>query len=486
MEMDRQTVVVGAGITGLACAFRLIQLGTTVTLLEASDRVGGAIQTVQRNGFLFETGPQCPRFPLALWQLVQELGLEGEFVRADPRAKRWVVKNGELYPAPLSPFAALTTRLIGPATKWRLVSEPFRHSQPPPSEESLADFVRRKFGDNLLACPVEPFVSAVFFAAPEDIGMESALPDLVRWEREHGSVIRGGILAGRARVRRTSDSAAAPSAAPASAAGKVTNFLPPLGSFRSGLAALTDRLAERLGRSLRLRAPVERISPGNGTSSGGWRVRLSGGEELTPDSVVIAAPAFEAAAMLRTAAPPLSALLAAIPHSPLAVVSLAYDRAQIRRSLDGFGFVVPRREGLRTISVMFNSSLFAGRTPAGKAMLTAFARPLANESFASQPPDSVAQIVEREVATLLGISGSPVDRVARIYLNALPQLGVGHARRIAQIREMLPSLPGLHLAGNYFRGRSLGDCVESGYLAADEESHDVRSETAKASEVGRA
>jgi len=483
MEMDRQIVVIGAGITGLACAFRLQQLGATVTLLEASDRVGGAIETVRRNGFLFETGPQCPRFPLALWQLVQELGLAGEFIRAGPRANRWVVKNGEFYAAPLSPFAALTTRLIGLGTKWRLVSEPFRHSQPPPFEESLADFVRRKFGDDLLDYLVEPFVSAVFFSAPEDLGMESALPDLVRWEREHGSVVRGGLRASRA---RRPEARVASSDPRASAAGKVTNFLPPLGSFRSGLAALTDKLAERLGESLRLRAPVESICPTNGISSGGWRVHLRGGEELTPDSVVIAAPAFEAAALLRTAAPPLSALLAAIPHSPLAVVSLAYDSAQARDPLDGFGFVVPRREGLRTISVTFNSSLFAGRAPAGKAVLTAFARPLANESFASQPPDAVAQIVEREVASLLGISGSPMDRVVRIYPNALPQLGVGHARRMAQVREMLPSFPGLHLAGNYIRGRSLGDCVESGNVAAEDAFHDIRVDTVRAKEVGRA
>jgi protoporphyrinogen/coproporphyrinogen III oxidase len=487
MGVDRQTVVIGGGITGLACAFRLQQLGVSIMLLEASERAGGVIATTRRNGFLFEASTQCPRFPRALWELVRELGLEKEFVRADPHAKRYIVKGGSLHPAPFSPWALLTTRLVGLGSKARLLTEPFHRSQPPQSEESLADFVRRKFDGDVLDYLVDPFVSAVFFADPNEMGMESALPALARWEREYGSVLRGAIKSRNVGARRAPFAKPAASSASHSAARvRVTDFLPPLGSFKLGLATLTDKLAEKLGDSLRLRARVEKVCPAAAGSEARWGIRLCQGEDIETEAIVVAAPAYEAAAFVRSTAPQLSSLLAGIPYSPLAVVSSAYDRAQVRHPLDGFGFNIPRCEGLHTISCTWNSSLFAERAPEGKVLITSFARPLANDAFLEMAPEEIARVVEGEVARILGISGSPVDRMVWKYPRALPQYRVGHAQRVAAIREELRGLPGLHLVGNYFHGRSLGDSVEIAFGAAEDVCRDLGAGAVKASQSSRA
>ncbi|HTR48968.1 MAG TPA: protoporphyrinogen oxidase [Verrucomicrobiae bacterium] len=455
MGIDRQTVVIGGGISGLACAYRLQRLGSRVTLLEASDRVGGMIATERRNGFLFEAGPQCPRFPRAVWELVRELGLEREFLRADSRAKRYVVKHGKLYQAPFSLWAFLSTPLVGLGAKLRLVTEPLRRWQPPASEESIAAFVRRKFGAQMLDYLVDPFVSAVFFADPDQMAMDSAVPSLPKWEREYGSVFHGAL---KSRKAKNSSQAST----------HLADFLPPLGSFRTGLAALPDKLAERLGTNVRLRAQVESVEVPTAGSWPNWRIRLRGGEELAAESVVVAAPAYAAAAMLQRGAPQLSSALQAISYAPLVVVSSAYARSQVRHSLDGFGVMFPRREGLHAILTTWTSSLFAGRAPEDKVLLTTFARPMPHDTFLDLPNGAIGAVVEDEVGSILDVSGAPVERMVWKHAKALPQFQVGHAQRVAAIRESARVFPGLYLAGNYFRGRSLDDCVESGFNAAEE------------------
>ena len=157
-----KTVVIGGGISGLACAFRLRQLGIQAVVLESSTRPGGIVSTVRRNGFVFEAGPQCPRFAASVWTLVRELNLESEFLAGDPNAKRYILRDGRLHLAPFSAGGALMTRLVGPRSKYRLLSEVLRNSQPPVEEESLAEFVERKFGAEVLDYLVDPFISTVF------------------------------------------------------------------------------------------------------------------------------------------------------------------------------------------------------------------------------------------------------------------------------------------------------------------------------------
>jgi oxygen-dependent protoporphyrinogen oxidase len=466
----RKAVVIGAGITGLACAFRLRQLGIRALILEASAGAGGVISTVRRNGFLFEAGPQCPRFPKSVWTLVRDLGLEDEFVAGDPRAKRYILRDGALHRAPFSAGGLLTTGLVGVKAKYRLLAEVFRHSHPPAREESLAEFVIRKFGAEVLDYLVDPFVSTIFFGDAQKIGMHSAFPALVEWEHSRGSLVRGAIRAYRAKRDRTTKSPEDGSSQNLKRGDlRVTDALPSLGSFKEGMGTLTECLAKKLGNDLSFGTPVKSITARNAGDEGKprWRIHLSGGDEISTDAIVIATPAYAAAPLLKESEPKLSALLAAIKHAPMNVVSLAFDRKQVRHRLDGFGFMVPRREGLRTICTFWNSSLFPSQARTGTVVMTSFATRGSNDNVTEISQDRLVQQVEAENAAVLGITGAPIDRMTWKYSRALPQYNVGHAQSVKEIREVLSEMPGLFLASNYLVGRSIGDCVESGFQAAD-------------------
>jgi protoporphyrinogen/coproporphyrinogen III oxidase len=471
MSVTQQVIVIGAGITGLSCAFRLQQSGIRVLVLEASDSPGGLIGTFEKSGFLFEAGPQCPRFAPALWELVRDLGLEGEFVPGNSHLPRYLLKKGKLHQAPFSPLGFLATKLVGAGSKFRLLTEVLRGSRPPAGEESLAGFVRRKFDDEVLAYLVEPFISTIFAGDTEQIGVASAFPFLARWEREHGSVLRGAIR----EWKRNAPAASQPASALKGTGRKlaVTGALPAMGSFRRGLGTLPKALAQKLEDSIRFGAKVEAVN--RCAAAGGvdslWRLRLNHGEEITSKGLVITAPSYEAARMLGTTAPALSAKLSELHYAPMVVVSCGYDRTQVRNPLQGFGLMIPRREKLHTFFNVWNSSVFSRRAPEGKVLLTSFAGGATNPEFVRLEEKAIAQIIEGEMAGVLGIEGSPIERMVWKFPKALPQFNLGHAQTAAAIREAVTGLPGLYLAGNYLEGRSLGDCAEIGSRTAQEVLH---------------
>jgi oxygen-dependent protoporphyrinogen oxidase len=469
----RKVVVIGAGISGLACAFRLRQLGIRVLILEASAKASGVISTVRRDGFVFEAGPQCPRFPKSVWTLISELGLEDEFIAGDSRAKRYILRSGKLHRAPLSAGGLLTTSLVGLKSKYSLLGEVFRRSHPPVQEESLAEFVDRKFGAEVLDYLVDPFISTIFFGDPHKMGMHSAFPALVEWERSSGSVVRGALRAYRSKRNRNAKSPAEGSSAkdshPKPGHLHVTDALPSLGSFKKGMGTLVERLADELRDDLQFGVDIKSVARQNDGSQGkpAWQIRVSSGDEINADAVVVATPAYAAAPLLIESMPKLSALLAGIEHAPMDVVSSAFDRKQVRHPLDGFGFMVPRQEGLRTICTFWNSSLFPSHARNGTVVMTSFAARGNDVKLNEMQDDLLAQQVEAENAAVLGVTGAPIDRVVWQYPRALPQYNVGHAQRVNEIREALSHLPGLLLAGNYLAGRSIGECVDTGFQVAE-------------------
>jgi len=235
------------------------------------------------------------------------------------------------------------------------------------------------------------------------------------------------------------------------------------------MVALVERLGEKLRDDLRFGVNVISITARDGDGQEAvWRVRLSGGEEINAGAVVVATSAYAAAPLLVESMPNLSALLAGIEHAPMDVVSWAFERKQIRHPLDGFGFMVPRRERLRTISTFWNSSLFPGHARNGTVVMTSFAaRGRDDDSLDEVADDILAKQVEAENAAVLGITGGPLDRMTWKYPRALPQYNVRHAQRVKEIREAFRQVPGLFLAGNYLAGRSIGDCVDTALQAAD-------------------
>lgn len=443
-----QTIVIGGGISGLACAYRLRQWGHPVLLLEQAPRVGGVIDTVQQEGFLFELGPQSFLSTDLLLELTNALGLARELLRANPRAPRYVLSGGRLQCVPMTPGAFLTSSLLGVGAKLRLISELFRKSQPPDTDESVADFVRRKFGEELLENLVAPFVSGIYAGDPEKLSLRSAFPDVYQWEKDFGSVIRGAIKSQPPKQKPR----------------------PALCSFTSGVVTLVRALGEKLGESARCGVRVESVCRGkaNGKSTFELQVTHQGRTELlTASAIVVATQTHSAARLLARVAAPFPEHFAQIEYARAAVVAAGYRREQIAHPTDGFGFLVARKERRRLLGSVWNSSLFPGRAPEGMVNFTSFAGGATDPHLCELSDAQIAETILQELTDILKISGPPVTCLVRRYVHALPQYNLGHAKTIASLRELCTGAPGLFLTGNYFEGPSIGVCVENAFCTAD-------------------
>src|SRR5690349_19458379 len=240
MASSAQVVVIGGGISGLACALRLQQLDAPVTLLEANDHPGGLIGSVERDGFLFESGPQSFQETETLLGLIRDLGIEKDLCKADPRAPRFVLRHGQLRKIPMAPQGILTSSLLGLGSRWKIVSEGLSRTNPPVEEESVAQFVRRKFGHEILEYLVSPFVSGVYAGDPEKLSLRAAFPSLQEWERQYGSVLRGAM-----KSRPAKGASQGP---------------PPLCSFLRGMGVLTQTMFAKLGPNARSGVRVDALT----------------------------------------------------------------------------------------------------------------------------------------------------------------------------------------------------------------------------------
>jgi protoporphyrinogen/coproporphyrinogen III oxidase len=453
MPDSKQVVVVGGGISGLACAFRLQQLGVPVTLLEANDRAGGLIGTVEKDGFLFESGPQSFQGSVTLFDLIRQLGIEGELLKADPRAPRFVFLHGRLQKIPMSPQALMTSSLLGPGSRLKIVTERFRRTKPPTEEESVAAFVRRKFGHEILEYLVSPFVSGVYAGDPEKLSLRAAFPTLDEWEREFGSVVRGAM---KSRPAKGANSGP-----------------PPLCSFKHGMSTLMNAFAKRLEQSARLGACVTTVTRRASSESGrspSYEIRFTeGGREASIEAraIVVASPAYAAAHLLEAISGQLCKTLSGIAHAPVAVVASGYHEHQFGATPEGFGFLVPRSEKLRTLGTVYNSSLFPGRAREETVAITSFVGGATDPEIVERKPEEIAAIVREENARVLGITGAPIASTVWKYPKALPQYNLGHGHIVEAVRDAERKLPGLFFAGNYLEGPAIGKCADEAFKTAE-------------------
>lgn len=452
MSIPTQTaypvLVIGGGISGLACAYHLRQAGIPVRALEAGDRPGGVIATREKDGFRFELGPQSFLSTEPLLGIVDALGLRDQLLHANPRAPRYILVGGRLVPAPMGPPSLLTTPLFSAGTKWRLLTEILRHAQPPPGDESIAAFVRRKFGDELLSRLVAPFVSGIYAGDPERLSLRAAFPKLHEFEARYGSVLRGAMKSRPAK-------------------GKPRDGLC---SFRDGMETLPRAIAARLGDSLLLETSVAAVRHGKANGKPWFEVditRQNHVETLAAGAVVVATPTNVASQILLGLSDQFASLFSRIEYAPVAVVSACYRREQIERPADGFGFLVPRAEGLHVLGTVFNSSLFAGRAPEGMVCLTSFAGGATDPKFCELSEEEIAETICSEVGRVLGITGKPVTTNVHRYARALPQYNLGHTEIVKSLESLAAATPGLFLAGNYLSGPSIGASVEQANRTAE-------------------
>jgi protoporphyrinogen/coproporphyrinogen III oxidase len=449
-----QAAVIGAGISGLACAYRLQQLGLDVGVFESNSVPGGMIDSVKKDGVLFEAGPQSFQGTPPLLELIRELGLETQLQKADPRAPRYVLLHHRLRKVPMSPQALLASTLLNPVSRWKIASEPFRKSQPPTEEESVAAFVRRKFGNEILEYLVAPFVSGVYAGDPEKLSLKAAFPTLDEWERQYGSVLRGAVNSRPAKNKRMG--------------------APPLCSFTHGVAALPRALAASLDDALHYEARAVSVnfstqpSVADGSAASEIRIVQNGQEQrFSANAVIIATPAYAAAHLLETFSPQLARTLSGIAYAPVAVVACTYYRQQVGDPLEGFGFLVPRGEKVRTLGTVWNSSLFPGRAHEGGVTITSFIGGATDPDIIQLHEENIAAIVAEENARILGITGPPLEIAVWKYPRALPQYNLGHGHIVAAIRDAERASPGLFFAGNYLEGPAVGKCVANGFQTAE-------------------
>jgi protoporphyrinogen/coproporphyrinogen III oxidase len=462
----KRVVVVGGGITGLAAAHRLLEIepALEVTLLEASDRLGGVIQTVKRDGFLIEQSADnfITAVPWAV-DLCRRIGLGDELI-ATQRAERgaMVVRKGGLIRVPagftlLSPariWPLVTTPILSPWGKLRLLAEYFVPRRKSTDDESLASFARRRLGREAFERIVQPLVGGIYTADPEKLSLQATMPRFVEMERRYGSLIRAARAEAGGSEERTPESGA-----------RYGLFVTP----REGLSRLVEAIAERLpGGSVRLSCAVGRIARGE---DGTWQVTtsLASGPpaDVACDAVIVAVAAPVAASMLAELDPDLAALLARIEYAGTSIVSLAYRRDQIAHRLDRFGFVVPAGEKRRILAGSFASVKFAARAPADSVLVRVFIGGACQGELADLPDDQLRQIAVDELRELLLASGQPLFALVARWPRSMPQYHVGHSELVAAIEGRAARWPGLALAGNAYHGVGIPHCIHSGESAAE-------------------
>lgn len=440
--------VIGAGIAGLTAAHHLHAHDVPVVVLEARDRPGGVIRTHREAGFLVEAGPNSLRSTPFLHRLVEALDLSEERVWADETAsRRYIRRDGRLVPVPMSIGGFLTTDLLSTSAKLRLLAEPFvRARSPEQAEESLAGFIRRRLGPEVLNYAVAPFVGGVYAGDPDRLSARHTFGRLVEWEREYGSLFWGALRGGR-----DDEEADVPSG---------------LFSFRKGLETLPRALADALDGAIEYGTEVTAIE----AAGSGWAVHADtagGPDTYDVDGLICTVPLHTLGALDLDTQTDLSALQA-VAYPPVQVVALGYERSAIDHPLDGFGLLVPPVEAdLDVLGTLFSSTLFPGRAPDDHALLTTFVGGARAPALARREDAAVRSIVERDLDRLLGVDGAPVFSRHVHWPRAIPQ----YRRNHGAVKETLNTLearhPTLAFAGNYRDGVAVGDAAESGRAAAE-------------------
>ena len=441
---ERPVLVVGAGIAGLATAYELHRRGIAVRVLERGPRAGGVILTEHVDGFTFDAGPDALLIqkPAAI-QLCRELGLGDRlFGTSKPRAA-FILRGGVLYPLPESSVlgiprnvsALAATRLFSVAGKVRMGLEIAIRPRPAASgDESIASFIGRRFGSEAVTYLAEPLLAGIHAGDVNRLSMRALFPRFLDAERKYGSVLRA--------FRQLRQ--------PAS-----TSHNGAFMSLPGGLQEIVEALLRALpAETVSLRAGVRRVEGGPPCA-----VVLDNGERLEAAAVVLCAPSYAAASLVRDLDPDLAALCDSVQYASSATVTLAYRRDAVAHPLRGSGFVVPKVEGTRIMAGTWISSKWRDRAPADRVLLRAFIGGARDPGAMAMDDAGMTRAAESEMARLLGIQGPPLFTRLHRWERANAQHEVGHLDRVASIDARLAARPGLFATGSGFRGVGVPDCV---------------------------
>jgi len=456
-------VIVGAGLSGLCTAFYLVRAldgvgkNAEILIFESESAPGGKLRTIRQDGFNIEWGPNgfLTNKPFGM-DLIKDLGIEERVVRSSDEArKRFIFSGGKLQRLPETPVAFFLSGLLSPAGRMRICLEPFAASSPPEDiDESVGDFARRRLGAEALEKLIEPMVTGIFAGNPDQMSLRCCFPMINNLENKYGGLVRGMLSLKIERARKGIKMGM--SAGPGGV----------LVSLDEGVQVLTDTLASRLSDGIHLNVAVNRIKHRNGR----YLLRLSENgerEEIDADIVVVTTPAYDAETLLALMDEELAKALASIPYSPISVAALGYNAAMLNNPLDGFGFLIPRKENKKILGVLWDSSVFPNRAPQGNALIRVMVGGTRAPELASLPEEELLALVRDELRGTMGVYEQPTLARSFFHDRGIPQYLVGHGKVLERIDARLANYPGLILNNNAYRGIALNDCVRESKLTAE-------------------
>lgn len=446
-------IIIGSGIAGLTTAYKLQDSGCSVRVFESGERVGGAINSHSQNGWLAEYGPNTIlETSTKIKTLITKLDLDGEKLYPNSvSSNRFIVKNGKLFPLPLSPLAFFSSSLFSAQSKLNIIREPFIPKWQNDYEESLSEFVLRRLGQNILDYAVNPFVAGVFAGDPDRLSVKHALSKLYKLEQEYGSIIKGQIK--KAKLPAEPDDIPRNSAK--------------IFSFKNGLQELPKTLASKLRTPVEFNTRVEQVQKLNE----GWEVTYSQQNEIKTqksDHLIYAGTGHQLAdcKIINDKDVDLS-FGNEIDYPPVAVLTLGFHKNQIQHTLNGFGLLVPEVENLQILGALFNSSLFPCRAPDDHVTITVFIGGGRQGELALEMEEKCLDIALNDLTILLGISGSPAFTFHKKWIKAIPQYNVGYGDIKSKFERLEKDNPGLYFTGNYREGISVADTMLQAIQTAD-------------------
>ncbi len=449
-------LVVGAGISGLTIAHELaIAKQCRVLVAEAQDRVGGAITTASNDqGYLWEEGPNSFQPTPELLRLAVDVGLKDELVLADGKLPRFVFLNGKLNALPMSPPSAIATKVLTWGGKIRLALGAIGFARPAMAgEESVDQFFTRLLGKQAVERLVAPFISGVYAGDPKRLSASAAFSKIARLET-YGGLLAGAILSSKERKSKQINDPNIPK----TKSGE-------LGSFRQGIKMLPEAIATKLraqGTPVKQQWTMRSLHKQGDIYSAKFDTP-TGEEIVTARSVVLTTPAYVSAQLLKDYLPNASQALSEIFYPTVACVVLAYPKSEFAYDMKGFGNLIPRTQGVRTLGTIWSSSLFAGRAPEGWQLLLNFIGGTLDPALAKLSEPEIIQAVHQDLKkTILRpeTKAEPKAIAVHVWDKAIPQYEIGHLQRLATIETELQKSQGLYISANFIGGVALGDCIK--------------------------
>ena len=467
--------VIGAGVSGLAVAHnlkKLLDADADLTVYEKGERPGGAIYSKRIDGFLVEWGPNgfLNNEP-ATFELIKELGIRDRLVvSSDTARKRFLLLDSALHQIPLSPPGFLFTKVLPLSAKLRFAMEPFITKRTSNEDESVADFVARRFGRIAVERMFDPLMSGIYAGNVNTLSIQSTLKVFHEMEQERGSVVRGMFarIKQRKAEERTGGTQEKVDELVTTSKNPMSNKLL---SFEEGMNELIDALAGELRGAIRTGAAVESLTrAGKGFD---LVVRdANGAQTAHHDMVVIATPPEQAAPFVSGMDAALAQRLTGIKSSTIAVIGLGFRGEDVSNPLDGFGYLIPRKEGVRSLGVLWSSSIFPNRAPAGHKLLQIMIGGAHDLRAIEADEGTLVDTAMKEADPVLGFRGNPMVQCVVRHKSGIPQYNLGHKARLQEIQRRMQPIRGLHLAGNGYFGISANDCIRhardlAGRIAAD-------------------